>query len=831
MKRLLFASVLAVAMTLPANAFAGHGLSGVSKLGLDHPAPAFVPPAPPATTVNSGGEGAEWEVVSTVATGNPHTDIDFFTQSGEMYVSAGTLGAGLNAGGQTIVQLTDGGEVSPQFVSAHPSAACISNPNAALGLQHDIEATPKGDAPLNVENPFADRRDTQLLIDATDAPGRCHDNGTLGILGVPRGGLEIIDVTDVANPVEIGLTSHIGEAHTVNVDPKRPHIAYAVTSDSVAVTADGERENEDPSSTQRFRLDGFEIVDLSSCMDFPPETSLEEKRDACRPEVYRYRYPTKEMALGHTLQTGGSAIFGCHELEIYPNDLITCGSGNTLIGLDLSAAFDDNGTPNDFTDDKPRGEPLPCRVRGSTSLAPLQTGAMITDCVFDEGGEELTIPRWLNDLGAPSLEGVEWLGSIHHQGRGAGGSATPAFDSTEDIDFNHEAELTASGDFLLATDERGGGVVPPGASCSPGFDNTAGNGGIHAYRFDGFSTDFPASPEEAFEAYAQTPEGEKAIHRVPIRTGPQASLCTAHVFQQIPGQNRIFMGWYTQGTQVVDFVEHPDGTFEFREAGWFIPEDANTWVSHVFDWEENDDGTFTYWGATGDFFLGTAGRSAIDVYKVTLPAPPTTTGAPGQPQPPDDGQPQPPGPPAEPGQPEPPGAAPRCRGKRATIVGTPGDDVLPGTARRDVIVARGGDDLVRARRGPDLVCAGPGDDVVNGGKGRDRLFGGKGADALRGGPGKDVLAGGGGQDRLVGKRGDDVLRGGKGADVLRAGRGDDLLRGGPGNDVLRGGPGGDVIRPGGRRDRINCGPGRDVVSVDPQRDRWRNCEVVRIRKR
>jgi hypothetical protein len=81
------------------------------------------------------------------------------------------------------------------------------------------------------------------------------------------------------------------------------------------------------------------------------------------------------------------------------------------------------------------------------------------------------------------------------------------------------------------------------------------------------------------------------------------------------------MGWYSQGTQVVDFEEHADGTIEFREAAYMIPAHANTWTSAVFAYEENDDGTFTYWGATGDTNLG-LGRAAIDVYKVTLPAPP-----------------------------------------------------------------------------------------------------------------------------------------------------------------------------------------------------------------
>jgi len=612
-----FVGGVVAALVLPAPALAGHGLSSFAAHGLDHPAAPFAPPPPPSTAFNSGGTDAEWEVVDTIATGNPHTDIDFFTQDGETYLSAGTLGIGPNAGGQTIVQLTDGGEVSPELVSAQPSASCISDPSAALGLQHDVEATPKGDAPLNIRNPFADRSDTQLLIDATDAPGRCHDQGDLGLAGAPQGGLEIVDVTNVANPVEIGLTSHIGESHTVNIDPKRPHIAYSVTSDAVGVDEEGRRTNEDPAGDP-LDLDGFEVVDLSSCMDLPAAMSVEDRRKRCRPEVYRYRYPSKAMSVGHTLK---STIYGCHELEVYPSDLLTCGSGQALIALDMSRAFDDNGTPRNYTDDTPRGTPLACDRRASTSIGPFATAAKITDCVNGKDGRDLSVARWLKD-GAPSLQGVGWIGTVHHQGRGAGGAATPAYDSTEDIDFNHEAELTPSGRFLLATDERGGGVTPPGATCTPGGDNAAGNGGLHAYRVDRLTREVPKSPEEAFKAYAKTPEGDKAIFRTPINTQPEATFCTAHVFQQIPGQNRIFMGWYSQGTHVVDYRERNDGTIEFTDAGHLIPENANTWVSHVFDWERNADGTFTYWGATGDFNLGAAGRSAIDIYKVTLPPPP-----------------------------------------------------------------------------------------------------------------------------------------------------------------------------------------------------------------
>jgi hypothetical protein len=611
--KLWVAAALCGGLLAPASALAGHGLT------LDHPYPGLASPSPPSPASQSGGEDATWEMVGTVATGNPHTDLDFFTQNGETYASVGTLGIGPNAGGQTIVQLTEGGDVSPSFVTGHPSAGCLSDPSAATGLQHDVEATPKGSGlPLNTKNPYAVRDDAQLLVDTSDAPGRCHDQGAVGITQAPQGGLELIDITNVEAPVEIGLTSHIGEAHTVNVDPKRPHIAYVSSSDQVSVDEDGNRENEDPEDSP-LELDGIEVVDMSSCMNLPGSMTTVERRQACRPEVYRFRWPTTKWSLGHTLR---NQVWGCHELEVYPSDLLTCGAGSGLISLDMSNAFKDMGTPNDFSDDVPRGDKLPCRRRDSTSLTPFATTAKVIDCVDGkgEGTTDLTVPEWL-ESGAPSLKGVKWYGTVRHQGRGSGGTGTPTYDSTQDIDFNHEAELTPSGSFLLATDERGGGIVPPDAACGPGVDNVIGNGGIHAYRFPKVRKKV-TGPKKAFRAYAKQPKGGKAIFRIPIRTGPQASLCTAHVFQIIPGQNRIFMGWYSQGTLVLDFKEKRNGRFKFSEAGYLIPENANTWVSHVFDYEKNGDGTYTYRGATGDFNLGAAGRSAIDVYETTLPAPP-----------------------------------------------------------------------------------------------------------------------------------------------------------------------------------------------------------------
>jgi Ca2+-binding RTX toxin-like protein len=82
-----------------------------------------------------------------------------------------------------------------------------------------------------------------------------------------------------------------------------------------------------------------------------------------------------------------------------------------------------------------------------------------------------------------------------------------------------------------------------------------------------------------------------------------------------------------------------------------------------------------------------------------------------------------------------------CGGRAATIVGTPGDDVLVGTDAADVVVALAGDDSVDGLGGDDILCGGEGFDVLLGGDGNDRLLGGLGAAVLSGGTGDDVMIG------------------------------------------------------------------------------------------
>ena len=104
------------------------------------------------------------------------------------------------------------------------------------------------------------------------------------------------------------------------------------------------------------------------------------------------------------------------------------------------------------------------------------------------------------------------------------------------------------------------------------------------------------------------------------------------------------------------------------------------------------------------------------------------------------------------------GVTGRCAGRKATITGTGGADVLRGTAGPDVIAAGAGRDLVRGGRGADVICGGAGKDRLKGGSGRDRLFGNTGRDGLKGGAGTDRLNGGSGKDRCTGGPGKDRTR-------------------------------------------------------------------------
>ena len=145
----------------------------------------------------------------------------------------------------------------------------------------------------------------------------------------------------------------------------------------------------------------------------------------------------------------------------------------------------------------------------------------------------------------------------------------------------------------------------------------------------------------------------------------------------------------------------------------------------------------------------------------------------------------------------------RCRRLAATIVGSPGRDVITGTRADDVIAARGGRDTVRGLDGDDVICGDDGHDVVNGGKGDDTLMGGHDPDRLAGAGGENLLIGGNGDDdlflrgrggRALGGNGDDLLTGSAAADRVYGGGGADRCTVYAGNDLCDGGSGRDQMK-------------------------------------
>ena len=159
-------------------------------------------------------------------------------------------------------------------------------------------------------------------------------------------------------------------------------------------------------------------------------------------------------------------------------------------------------------------------------------------------------------------------------------------------------------------------------------------------------------------------------------------------------------------------------------------------------------------------------------------------------------------------------AARSCGGKRATIVGTSGNDVLKSKKASDVILGLGGNDRISAgSNGNDVVCGGDGNDRINGNRGNNVLIGEDGNDTILGQGGNDNMVGGGGKDRIVGGSGNDQEDGGAGRDVVHGTTGNDRLKGGPGSDRVFGDNGNDGADGGGGNDFIDGGLGDDITRL------------------
>ena len=190
---------------------------------------------------------------------------------------------------------------------------------------------------------------------------------------------------------------------------------------------------------------------------------------------------------------------------------------------------------------------------------------------------------------------------------------------------------------------------------------------------------------------------------------------------------------------------------------------------------------------------------------------------------------------------------PTCQGLPATIVGTPGADVLAGTPAIDVIVGLGGADTIDGGASADVICGNEGDDRLLGGSGDDVLVGNTENDTLLGGTGDDDLQGSAGSDTASFEQSAAAVQAdlnagtaaGDGADVLGsiehlvgsplgdtlAGNGqDNSLAGGAGKDLLIGDSGVDTLLGEGGPDELRGGPGADQLSGGRNNDILRGDE-------
>ena len=542
----------------------------VTPAAADHTEPrepiASAESVPPPESVVTG-EGT-WEYLFGLPP-NPGTDLEIFKLKKRLFMSSGTLGGGAeqHVGQRFTRLLLEGGRVAPKWIADHGSAACVTNSQVATGLQHDASV--------------ARRNGVTLIVDTTDAggpQGRCHD--------ADGGGIELIDVSKLNRakfmPREIHLTRHQGTSHNATVDATRPWIIY--NSSSVFNT------------TAQAQID---VLDIRSCLI--AGQTLEQRRKSCRPKAFRMQFSPGWTA---NVDESGEPIEGydssCHDIIARPGRIYCAALSGTAI-------FDVRNIADPRTG-AVRGKPLKCEVIDGTA-----TTAKVTDCLnILTPGEGETIPQ---------ATGWKFLGSVHHAGRNCGTGPTGpnncnnnvVVPSREDIAVSHEAVPTADNKYMFVTDERGGGIVPGGASCSPEEENPYGNGGVHMYDISD-----PSKIE-----YALTPDDQKAVFIGSVQV-PQTTFCTAHRMELVPGEQRFFISWYSQGTKVVDYFFDANGKVVFRETASFVPQGTNQWAVQPFKIVRNEDGTKTYYLAASDIARG------IDVFSWTGPPNPKGTAPPAE---------------------------------------------------------------------------------------------------------------------------------------------------------------------------------------------------------
>ena len=625
MKRIAIASVVAAAtfLTATATSLAGHGLTL-----LDHPAPSFSTGVPD-PAFQAGGNGATWELLATFPTGNPHTDLDFFTRNGDTYASVGTLGVGPNGAGQNILRLTERGEVRPSYVAGPPVGRVPEQPE--LGARPPARRRGLAEGRAASSNAGTSTRtrvsaeDAQILVDASDADGRCHDDGTLGLPAcgrprAPQGGLEIIDITRPDTPGrDRAHEPHRRGAH----GQRRPQAAAHRVRGHVRL---GRRRLHRQAAERDRRAAATASTSTgsrsSTCPRACTSPPTRPSQRAARPlPAGGLPLPLPERQRRPSDTRSRTTIYACHELEIYaerPAHL------RERRGGDPCSTCRGRSTPAGRA---PRSDDQPARHAAPVPAArELLRAAVPHGCDGDRLRERraltgepvaLDVPGWLA-IGAP----VAARSAVPRQHPPPGPRRRWRGDARVRLHAGHRLQPRAGAERLGPPPDRHRRARRRRPAARRDLRHAGRQQDRERRRplLQGreLHTGPPRTAAEEHQAYARTPSGQKAIYRAPVRTRPAGVALHGARVPADPGPEPDLHGLVLAGHPGGRLRREPrTGRWPPREAGWFLPANANTWVSHVFKYQKNANGTYTYWGATGDFNLAESGRSAIDVWKVT----------------------------------------------------------------------------------------------------------------------------------------------------------------------------------------------------------------------
>ena len=273
----------------------------------------------------SGGEDADWELVATLPDRQPATP----TSTSSPRAATPTRPPARSAPAPTAAARRS--RSSPRAArssrassASHPSASCVSNPVAALGLQHDVEATPKGGTILNTFNPSAD------TARGAAADRRHRRRGPLPRPGRrrPRRGARAAGSRSSTSPTRWRRRRSASRAtsarRTRSTSTPAARTSPTRSPPTAVNVTDGKRQNEvdELRRVQPRRLRGRRPL-LVHELPGRHEPAGQARRAAARRSSAtatrrsRWRRATRTRA----------RVYGCHELEVYPDDRLTCGSG------------------------------------------------------------------------------------------------------------------------------------------------------------------------------------------------------------------------------------------------------------------------------------------------------------------------------------------------------------------------------------------------------------------------------------------------------------------------------------------------------------------------